>query len=77
MTLFRTFKIILPKSELSSESASIRGRHAESERTEEEAAMRSIRVSLLTPSGLRRKLLRTASSSLTVDFVQFHAVRTA
>ena len=77
MTLFRTLEIIFPCSELSIEAASIRGRHAVSERTEDEAAMRSIRLSLLTPSGLRRKHLRAASSSLTVDFVQSQAVRTA
>ena len=44
MILFRTLEIILPCSELSNEAASIRGRHAVSERTEEEAAMRSMRV---------------------------------
>ena len=77
MTLLRTFAIILPCSELSIEAASISGRHAVSERTDDEAAMSSIRLSLLTPSGLRRKHLRAASSSLTVDFVQSQAVRTA
>ena len=44
MTLFRTLETILPCSELSNEAASIRGRHAVSDRTEEEAVMRSIRV---------------------------------